>query len=560
MKSTKVVHAHVHVSATLPSAPASMAPRPQPRTVVSATELAACARVVGAWAPAPASPSTSAQLTPPIVLSYATSPPPRRWLLGLTAAFRGWPIVLAGQGHAGFTYKTLSVPKVFGLRRALQVIHHLRPASLVLIADAGDTVLLSAFSPADASLAASAVWRAHERVVRGGDASLSAATAASEAHLARTVIAQAECASFPKCFDALYVAASSGLPRLRACLASKPTCYGNSGAFLGRAGGLHGTFEGMVRLHVRWSVALAAAAGPGEKPPQTLRGVAVAPGVTGDVGKTERLEDQALFNMLFVNQLAENVSIVLDSDSDAFLSTRDCRGAPSPGNVTKQRKFVGPFGTCHRRPWAPLNHLLPPPAAAAAAQGGARPPALLGGIRFRAPDGVVRWPLLLHANGLPKRGIPFAHGRKPKQSRELLYAVEKAIKDALGEGEAAEGRAQDDEALYPIERTRRGAQQQQQEEEGGQRKRAGVRGGSGADASVLLHPKAAAAAATPAASSPSPFLRHPVLLVDSVGGGPCAMSRLGAVLAPPARNRSKAIGMLNGTRGHEAERSLSSVM
>ena len=451
-----------------------MRPNLQRRELLAEFELGLCVRYASAWDP----PRTVSAASAPVVLSYATSPPPRRWLLGLTAALRGWPIALAGQGYAGFNYKTLSVTKVFGLRRALQILHRLRPASLVLLADMSDTVLLGGYSPHDGSIATAAAWQAHERIVRA---------AGSDSASVDTVAANAECASFPKCFDHLYVAASAQLPQVRMChLASKPTCYANSGAFLGRTGAMLATFDAMARMHTRWERALAEALAQhtthvvvrnssraSHRLPNTLHGVTIAPGLTGDVGKTERHDDQALFSLLYLAQRHENVSIALDVDGDAFVSTHECKGWPPKGNLTLRRKMMGPFAICHRRPWTPLSRLVAPQPTEAATP-------LLRGIRYRSIDGVVRSPLLLHSNGQPKRGIPFTHGRKPKEARELLYAVEKAIKDALGEGQ-----------------------------------------GEGDKASTSL-------------------MDHAVLLLDPAAGAhrPCAMTSLRKLLHSPPRNQS----------------------
>ena len=106
----------------------------------------------------------SRQLSPAI-LTYTTSRPSKNWLLGLTAASQGLPIVVAGLGRSAFGFGS-TAPRVMGYLRALQIMDSAAPGSIAVVTDSTDTVVVNA---ADAATSAG---RALEQLVlwRGADA------------------------------------------------------------------------------------------------------------------------------------------------------------------------------------------------------------------------------------------------------------------------------------------------------------------------------------------------------------------------------------------------------
>ena len=72
----------------------------------------------------------SRQLSPAI-LTYTTSRPSKNWLLGLTAASHGLPIVVAGLGRSAFGFGS-TAPRVMGYLRALQIMDSAAPGSIAV--------------------------------------------------------------------------------------------------------------------------------------------------------------------------------------------------------------------------------------------------------------------------------------------------------------------------------------------------------------------------------------------------------------------------------------------
>ena len=74
--------------------------------------------------------------TGPVMLSSATSVP-NQWLLGLSVAKHGLPLVLVGLNQPRWPWWQGGRKKLPGSRRALQVIHELSPNRPVIFSDTG---------------------------------------------------------------------------------------------------------------------------------------------------------------------------------------------------------------------------------------------------------------------------------------------------------------------------------------------------------------------------------------------------------------------------------------
>ena len=166
----------------------------QPTAPLTDAELTRCRDAVG-----------GALLGPgPIILAYSTSIP-EEWLLGASAALHGAPLVLAGLGRRGWPWWSGGGGKLTGVARALQVINAIAPDAPVVFADGGDTIISNRWTRADAL---SLLGTGAKDVLIGG-----------------------ECNSWPLCYNASYLR----VPAYRDCVASgSPTCYANSGMYLGR--------------------------------------------------------------------------------------------------------------------------------------------------------------------------------------------------------------------------------------------------------------------------------------------------------------------------------------
>jgi uncharacterized membrane protein YgcG len=176
----------------------------QPTEPLKAAELAKCVAALSAsgW-------QTSGV---PIVVTYATSVP-NHWLLAKSAALHGVPLVLAGLGRRGWQWYQGGGGKLKGTARALQLLHALAPDSPIVFADGGDTVIANPWSDAAA-----------ERVRQSAD-----------------ILTGGECNSWPLCYNASYLRDA----HYRTCIAEHPTCYPNSGTYLGHAAALHAFVSGL---------------------------------------------------------------------------------------------------------------------------------------------------------------------------------------------------------------------------------------------------------------------------------------------------------------------------
>ena len=147
----------------------------------------------------------------PIVATFATSVN-EPWLLGLSAAKSGLPIVIAGLGRnfpSHFSWWLGYAKKFPGSVRAAQLIRALAPRAPVIWVDSTDTVLVN-------PIVGSAARAIQEVVGSAGDG-------------CSRVLVGAECWSWPRCYSSDY----GRDPEHHRCLASSHSCYPNAGAYLG---------------------------------------------------------------------------------------------------------------------------------------------------------------------------------------------------------------------------------------------------------------------------------------------------------------------------------------
>ena len=145
----------------------------------------------------------------PVVLTSATSVP-RRWLLGLSAAREGLPLVVASLGEpGGWKWNEGTARKLPGARAAVEMLSSARPSAAVIMLDGSDTTVLNPWQSTAAPAALSKLGQ--EAVLVGG-----------------------ECNSWPICYEQAYD--SNPPDGYRDCRArSLHTCYPNGGTFLARA-------------------------------------------------------------------------------------------------------------------------------------------------------------------------------------------------------------------------------------------------------------------------------------------------------------------------------------
>lgn len=166
--------------------------------------ISACAEYLSSHWPWP-----NAHANEPIVLTSATSVA-KRWLLGLSAARQGLPVVLAGLGEpGGWKWNEGTARKLPGARTAVEMLSLARPSATILMLDGSDTALLNPWASTAAPTALNDL----------GDSA---------------VLVGGECNSWPVCYEQAY--AANPPDGYRECRArSLETCYPNGGTFLGRA-------------------------------------------------------------------------------------------------------------------------------------------------------------------------------------------------------------------------------------------------------------------------------------------------------------------------------------
>ena len=333
----------------------------QPRAALSPSELAACVSMISdtSWA---AHPSGG-----PIVLTYSTGVP-EQWLLGLSAAAHGLPLVLVGLGRRGWSWWS-PVGKLPGTARALQLMHALTPSAPIVFADGGDTVVANRWTRAEVESAMSC----------GGILSRCSNSATDH------VITGGECNSWPLCYNESYLRD----PSYRRCLAGSAACYPNSGTYLGRPAALLGFVDGLK---------------------STLRRMD-ARGYAGRL-EAEKGNDQALLHRFYLHRarhaaasalsqpqpqpqslpqpLSPAFSLCIDGEAALFLSLFPCSGY----HHYKQRGN-GPFEYCHEKPFDPMRRLQ----STGNGTGLVLRSTDVASSRSTGETPHDRRPLLLHANG-----------------------------------------------------------------------------------------------------------------------------------------------------------------
>jgi len=229
----------------------------QPVSEITSAELEQCMHAVesSSWRP-----------SLPVMLTYLTSGPPSDWLLGMSAARHGLPLVLAGHGRRwdGWT------GRLPGLGRAVRMIAHLtrgQPSSAIIVTDGSDTMVVNPLA-----------------------ASMQALQSAQDIYSSpNKVLVGAECMSAPQCYIGMYATDREH----QACLTSSQACFANAGAYLGSPSAL---------LRAWHAVSDIAATGKGR----------------------ELNDDQFGLHKLYLAQRQRNVSVRVDGASSIFLSLREC--------------------------------------------------------------------------------------------------------------------------------------------------------------------------------------------------------------------------------------------
>ena len=203
----------------------------------------------------------------PIILTYASKIAPDRWLLGLSAAAKGVPLVLAGLGRPGFGW-TDPAMKLPGARRGAQLLSTIMPAAPIIFTDGGDTMLINEPQLATRSM----LLRARSE---------------------STVLISSVCSSWPICYNASYWADKESSN----CRATWPTCYPNSGMFMASGSAMY-------------------------------RYVSMLEATTARLTHpAERLNDAAGMHHLYLNRTAEpELTQEIDASSTFFLNIFPCTG------------------------------------------------------------------------------------------------------------------------------------------------------------------------------------------------------------------------------------------
>eukprot|EP00326_Haptolina_ericina_P027091 CAMPEP_0181178034 /NCGR_PEP_ID=MMETSP1096-20121128/5500_1 /TAXON_ID=156174 ORGANISM="Chrysochromulina ericina, Strain CCMP281" /NCGR_SAMPLE_ID=MMETSP1096 /ASSEMBLY_ACC=CAM_ASM_000453 /LENGTH=276 /DNA_ID=CAMNT_0023266267 /DNA_START=79 /DNA_END=905 /DNA_ORIENTATION=+ len=243
-------------------------------SALSAAEIESCERVLQSWwATARSKQAKISRWDTPLLVTYATALP-SEWLLGLSAALHGMPLILVGHGQPWVGLHQ----KFFGTKRATTLLEaHADLSRLpLLFADAWDAMLLN---PPDAP---------------GPLNDLS--------HGPPRVILSSECNSFPEC----YHSALAREPAMAACQADPArTCYINSGAY--------GASSAMVASSL-------------------LSAVIRQLSDTSHLYEAERFHDQAAMVHLYLRRLEASAAgtlrsnLTIDSFSELFLSLYACSG------------------------------------------------------------------------------------------------------------------------------------------------------------------------------------------------------------------------------------------
>lgn len=235
--------------------------------------------------------------TGPVMLSYATSVP-HQWLLGLSVAKHGLPLVLVGLNQPRWPWWQGGRKKLPGSRRALQVIHELSPNRPVIFSDTGDLLI------------------GNKLLASHYDALAGIATS-------RRLLIAAECNSWPVCYKDAY----AKHPEYQDCLASHSACFPNSGVMVAST-------STMLAFMDQWARTIV----------DSLH-----------LGKAERWNDQAAVHRLYQNRsryaAGRNAfDLRVDADNMFSLQLWKCEGSLAKASG-KHYKY------CHEKPFDPVSTL-----------------------------------------------------------------------------------------------------------------------------------------------------------------------------------------------------------
>lgn len=281
-----------------------------------------------------------------VLFTYATSLPTKApWLLGLSAALQQLPLIIGGLGQRPWSWYADSSVKIFGGRRAAQLVDHLAPSARMFVTDSHDTMLTT--NPVHATI----------------EQALQAASGGQPA-----VLANAECASWPKCYEDIYRQYDAGF---ESCVKKGLACYVNSGGYLASSAVvMRQMYERQIEMLVRWKRC----------------GKACSTYMGREVGLTERTADQSQLHFMWVNRSRNKplpFDLALDMNSTFFLSLAACYG-PNP------MKRLGPMQACYANRYAASTRYLKVDALNSSEWKGAE---------FSPPGRTAQRPLVLHANG-----------------------------------------------------------------------------------------------------------------------------------------------------------------
>ncbi|KAL1504535.1 hypothetical protein AB1Y20_010937 [Prymnesium parvum] len=257
---------------------------------LDAAQLARCVRELD-WRPG----------ADPVVATFATSVS-SPWLLGLSAAARGLPLLVAGLGTSFPRYFNWWLgygKKLPGSRRAAQLLAALAPRAPVVWVDSTDTMIVN-------PLLSSAARALDEVLAQRGT---------------HRVLSGAECYSWPRCYEEDYARDAQHV----ACTARSPTCYPNSGTYLSTAAGLERWFEAQNA---------------------TLHEFLGSP-----MSNAECTHDQAVLHHMLLNRtrpLYAGIDMRLDDTSEFFLNLHQCE----PPRYWRMRNVSKCYHTAHE----PLAH------------------------------------------------------------------------------------------------------------------------------------------------------------------------------------------------------------
>ena len=232
----------------------------------------------------------------PILLSYGTSLP-KRWLLGLSAALYGVPLVLSGLGQP-WNPQGRGGAKIPAMRRAVQLLLEIVPDRLLIVADAADTIVVN-----DPRVRMSRLLQSDEQV-----------------------LVSAECNSWPMCYTRRYESANSEWLKCQQShsLGEFAACFPNSGCYAGTGKAL-------------------------------LTWLAVMHSTTESAHGVEHDDDQAAVHHLLLSGHLPRIR--LDSQSSVFLNLFPCPPATAvrADNLSSSSEAT----PCHQsvRGHLPLEHL-----------------------------------------------------------------------------------------------------------------------------------------------------------------------------------------------------------